>query len=136
MRVLYYAGTDGVEATWSGESLSIQDDGLRKAERRKTPRYPFVANAEFSETKAGTKREARVTEIGMNGCYLNTLDPFAEGAAIYVKISRETEFFECTGMVAYSQANQGMGITFRDVNRHFLTTLQKWLLEAMRAPRA
>jgi len=77
-----------------------------------------------------------VTEIGMNGCYLNTLDPFAEGAAIYVKISRETEFFECTGMVAYSQANQGMGITFRDVNRHFLTTLQKWLLEAMRAPRA
>jgi hypothetical protein len=121
-----------------GGSLATQDDSARKADRRRTPRYPFVANAEFSETKTGSRKEARVSEMGLNGCYLDTPNPLAEGAQILLKIFKGTDFFECSATVAYSQPDRGMGLQFRefrDVHRQSLPALQKWLLEAMRAPR-
>lgn len=118
-----------------GASLTTQNDDARKADRRRTPRYLFSANAEFSETKSGARIEARVSEIGMYGCYLETRNPPLEGTQIFVKIFKGTDFFESSAAVAYSNPNRGMGVKFRDVNRHFLPILQKWLLEAMRAPR-
>jgi PilZ domain len=116
--------------------LTLPNDNARKAERRRTPRYPFVANAEFSETISGPRIEGRVSEIGMNGCHVVTSNPPPEGAKIFLKIFKGTEFLDASATVAYSQPNRGMGLQFRDVNRLFLPTLQKWLLEAMNAPRA
>jgi PilZ domain len=115
--------------------LTTQNDGVRNENRRRTPRYAFLANAQFSETRSGARFEARVSEIGLNGCYLQTPNPLAEGTQILVKIFKETEFFESAATVAYSQPGRGMGLRFNDVNWHFLSTLQKWLLEAMRAGR-
>jgi hypothetical protein len=116
--------------------LTLQNDSARKADRRRTPRYSFVANAEFSETTSGPRIEGRVSEIGMNGCYIVTSNPPPEGAKIFLKIFKGAEFLDASATVAYSQPNRGMGLQFRDVNRLFLPTLQKWLLEAMNAPRA
>ena len=115
-----------------GESLTTQEDGVRHENRRRTPRYAFIANAQFSETRTGARFEARVSEIGLNGCFLETPHPAAEGALILVKIFKETEFFESVATVAYTRPGRGMGLRFNDVNWHFLPTLQKWLLEAMR----
>ena len=105
----------------------------RKDDRRRTPRYPFVANAEVSETASQTRIFARTSEIGMNGCYLDLINPLPVGTEVLVKIFTETDFFESVATVVYSQPNLGMGLMFRDVSRHFLPSLQKWLLEAMRA---
>jgi PilZ domain len=116
-----------------GGSLTTQNDGVRNENRRRTPRYAFIANAQFSDTRSGARFEARVSEIGLNGCYLETPNPPAEGAQILVKIFKESEFFESAATVAYTQPGRGMGLRFDDVNWHFLPTLQKWLLEAMRA---
>jgi hypothetical protein len=77
-----------------------------------------------------------VSEIGMYGFYLDTPNPPPVGAQIAVKIFKGTDFFETAATVAHSQSNRGMGLKFRDVSRHFLPTLQKWLLEAMRAAQA
>jgi hypothetical protein len=118
-----------------GGSLTTQNDDVRPDNRRRTPRYPFLANAKFCETKSSARFEARVSTIGLNGCYLETASPLAEGAQILVKIFKATEFFESAATVAYSQPGRGMGLRFNDVNWHFLPTLQKWLLEAMRAGR-
>jgi len=77
-----------------------------------------------------------VSDIGMYGCYLDTPNAPPVGAQIVVKIFKGTDFFETAATVAYSQSNKGMGLKFRDVSRHFLPILQKWLLEAMRAAQA
>jgi hypothetical protein len=77
--------------------------------------------------------EARVIEIGLNGCYLETPNPLPEGTQILVGISKGAEFLDCSATVAYSQQNRGMGIKFNNINLQFLPTLQMWLLEAMRA---
>jgi PilZ domain len=116
-------------------SLTTQQNNARPPDRRRNPRYPFVANAEFNEAKDDSRKEARVTEIGLNGCYLETPDPLAENAQLFLKIFKGPDFFECSATVAYSHPNRGMGLRFRDVHRQFLSVLQKWLLEAMRAPR-
>jgi hypothetical protein len=105
----------------------------RRDDRRRTPRYSFVANAEVSETASQIRIFARVSEISMNGCYLDMINPLPVGTEIFVKIFTETDFFESAATVVYSQPNLGVGLMFQDISRHFLPSLQKWLLEAMRA---
>jgi hypothetical protein len=92
-----------------------------------------VANAEVSETASQIRIFARVSEISMNGCYLDMINPLPVGTEIFVKIFTETDFFESAATVVYSQPNLGVGLMFQDISRHFLPSLQKWLLEAMRA---
>jgi hypothetical protein len=77
-----------------------------------------------------------VSDIGMNGCFIETPNPSPEGTQIFLKIFKDTDFFESSATVAYSEPNRGMGLQFRDVNPLLLPTLQKWILEAMNAPRA
>jgi hypothetical protein len=100
-------------------------------DRRRTPRYPFAASAEVVETSSGTKTTLKVSELSLNGCYVETPNPMEIGAAVLVKIFKEPHFFEATARVAYSQANAGMGLTFLETKPFFIQVLQKWLLTAM-----
>jgi len=101
------------------------------AERRKTARYPFVANAEVRDASADARITARVSEISLNGCYLDMVNPLPVGTSVVVKIFTEKEFFEAPASVVYSHPNLGIGLSFHDVHTHFVPTLRKWLLEAM-----
>jgi PilZ domain len=111
--------------------LTDPKDDERGAERRRTARFPFVANAEVSETVSGAKINARVTEISLYGCYLDMINPPPVGTPVFIKVFTETAFFETSANVVYSHPNLGIGVTFRDVSPHFLPILRKWLLEAM-----
>ena len=104
----------------------------KPAERRKTARFPFVANAEVSDTTTNTLIKARVSELSINGCYVDMINPLPVGTPVFIKIYTETDFFESSASIAYSHPHLGIGLAFRNVNPHFLPTLQKWLLEAMR----
>jgi len=100
-------------------------------DRRRTPRYPFVASAEILEKISGTRMFARVTDISLYGCYLDMSNPLPSGSHVFVKIFRGTDFFEAEASVVYSQPNLGVGLAFREVKQHFLPTLKMWLQEAM-----
>jgi hypothetical protein len=112
-------------------TTSEPKDGEIGAERRKSPRYPFVANAEVREASTDAKLNARVSEISLNGCYLDMVNPLPVGTAVVVKIFTVGEFFESAANVVYSHPNLGIGLMFHDVSVHFVPTLRKWLLEAM-----
>ena len=100
-------------------------------ERRKTPRYPFVAVAELIDEKSGTKMEMRVAELSLNGCYFDMVNPLPDGTPIHVKIFFENEFFEAKGRVIYAQPHLGMGATFDQIASYSVPVLKKWLLRAM-----
>jgi len=102
-----------------------------EVDRRRTPRYPFVATAAIVEQISGTPMHARVSDLSLYGCYLDMSNPLPTGAHVFVKIFTDTDFFEAGASVLYSHENLGMGLGFRDVKPHFLPTLQKWLLQAM-----
>jgi hypothetical protein len=111
---------------------SQPNDGNSEEQRRRNPRFPFVAKAEVCETSTGEWINAQVSEISLNGCYLDMMNPLPVGTQVLVKIFENGEFFEATAKVAYSHPNLGMGLTYCDVKANFLATLQKWLLEALR----
>lgn len=106
-------------------------------ERRQTPRYPFHAEAEIIEEQSKAKLTAMVSELSVNGCYLDTVNPLPQGTAVLVKIFTESEFVEAQAVVVYSHPNMGMGLTFRQLAKtYYLETLRKWLLAAMAAKNA
>jgi hypothetical protein len=102
-------------------------------ERRRTLRFKFEATAEVSQENTEARIPARVTEISLNGCFLQMADPFPDGTPLLVRIFVEGAFFEAHGKVVYSQPKVGVGVAFRDLKPFFVNVLKKWLLEAMLA---
>jgi hypothetical protein len=102
-------------------------------ERRRGPRYTFIANAELTETESKAAIQTRVTEISLYGCYFDMVNPLPAGTAVRVKIFCDDGFFEADGAVIYSQPNFGMGVTFRSVQPFYHSVLKKWILKAMLA---
>ena len=117
--------------TVGSQSRSGKARERMQPERRRGLRVPFNAEAEVSLEGGEQKVPARVTEIGPQGCYLQMGKPFDAGSAIFVKFFAAATFFETRGTVAYSKANSGMGVFFRDMKPYFVDVLRKWLLEAM-----
>ena len=99
-------------------------------ERRRTPRYPFIATAEVLDTTSQARITARVTELSLNGCYVEMPNALPTGASIKIKIYSESKFFESNAAVVYSQPNLGVGVTFHEIRPQFLTVLKQWLLAA------
>jgi PilZ domain len=102
-------------------------------ERPNALTFPFDAQAEVSLENTEDRLPARVTQIGTNGCFLQISAPFEVGAVVFLKIFVEQAFFETHATVLYSQPNVGMGVAFRKLKPFFVSVLQKWLLEAMKA---
>lgn len=101
-------------------------------ERRRTPRYPFIATAEIIDPATKASAPARVTELSLHGCYIEMPNPLPKGASLHAKVYSEGKFFESAGKVVYSLQN-GIGVTFHDVRPQFLTVLKQWLLAAAMA---
>jgi hypothetical protein len=99
-------------------------------ERRRTPRYPFIATAEVKDQSSQAGISTRVTELSLHGCYLDMPNPLPKDTQINIKIYSDGKFFESTGTIVYSQPALGVGVTFREVRPQFLSVLKKWLLAA------
>jgi len=97
--------------------------------------FRFVVNAAAEvapENSPSATVSVRATEISLHGCYLETLSPFAELSAVFVKIFYENAYFEAKGTVIYVKPAQGMGLEFRELKPHCRVVLQKWILAALR----
>jgi hypothetical protein len=92
----------------------------------------FSAPAEVApESAPGATVTAKVTELGLQGCYLEIAAPFAEETFVLLKIFKPTEYFEAKATVISVKPNSGMGLAFREIKPHFALILQKWILGAM-----
>lgn len=105
-----------------------------QAERRREPRYPFIAMAEIVDEKENARISSRVSDLSLNGCYVELSDPFPEGTNVVLEIYTETEFLETRATVAFREAKQGMGLTFREMPEYFASILNRWLATAKSKP--
>ena len=99
-------------------------------ERRRGPRYPFIASAELIEQKADVRIASRVSELSMHGCYLDMMNPFPTGTLVLVKISAGDDFFQAKGKIVYSQMNMGAGVGFLEFDKASGLALERWMDEA------
>ena len=109
-------------------------DAKEKLRRRKQRRYPFTATALVFEPKSETLLRARTADLGPDGCFVDTLNPFAPGTKVKVRIEKSGVTFEALARVVYSLTSMGMGLVFHSVGPEQLWVLHEWLADAGDAP--
>ena len=112
------------------KSGTVPEANIVYQERRRGPRYPFIASAELIEQKADVRIASRVSELSMNGCYLDMMNPFPAGTLVLVKISAGEGFFQAKGKIVYSQMNMGAGVGFLEFDQASQLVLERWMDEA------
>lgn len=100
---------------------------------RRALRIPFVADAEVApENSPGATIPARVREISLQGCYLETPAPYNLDTPVLVKIFAPGKYFEAKATVISVNPASGMAILFCETKPNFRAVLQHWLLNGMR----
>ena len=100
------------------------------SQRRRAPRYVFIASAELVEEKTDVRIASRVSELSLYGCYLDMMNPFPIGTLVLVKISAGEAFCQAKSKVVYSQPNIGAGLAFLEMEPQYQPVLERWLDEA------
>jgi hypothetical protein len=104
-------------------------------QKRPGLRVRFAAAAEIApESSPSATLNARLTEIGLQGCTVETPAPFEVGTPVLLKIFTDTHYFETKAMVVSAKPAAGMELTFRETKPQFAGVLQKWLLAGLRNP--
>ncbi len=95
--------------------------------QRRFARYSFIAAAEVMSLNTDTRLSSQTSELGMGGCYVDTLNPFPEGTLVRVRIVRDDGSFESSAKVVYILPGFGMGLAFTDVTHEQRLMLEKWI---------
>jgi hypothetical protein len=96
-------------------------------ERRSSARKPIIATANVVELGSGAKLRARSCDLVVQGCYVDTMNPFPAGTQVRIRLEKGKSSFEARGRVVYRLAGLGMGIAFSEVTNDNKTVLEKWL---------
>ena len=99
------------------------------AEKRSCPRYPFSPAVEAFDILADIRIKGRLADISRNGCYVDTINPFAKDAPVTLTISRDNQSFKTQAKVVYSKMGMGMGLLFTTAEPDQLRVLGSWLNE-------
>lgn len=113
-----------------GSEKKCQDCvGAVSENRRRHPRYPFSSTAEVIDIQGNTRIVGRIADIAREGCYVDTISPFAPQVAASLKITRGKQTFETKATVVYSQVGMGMGLLFTSADPEQRRMLETWLAE-------
>jgi hypothetical protein len=102
-------------------------------ERRRAPRYQFIANAEVVEGGFGSRFEVKTGDLSIGGCFVSMPRPSQQGSEIRVTISQAHATFTALGRVVFVFPGLGMGVAFTYVEPRDLAILEKWLGELERS---
>jgi hypothetical protein len=110
----------------SSEATSTEH---RQPERRFHSRFPFTVMVEAIDPQSQAKLSARTSDIGLGGCYVDTLNPFAAGTVIKIRLTKDEVTVEADAKVIFSQVGMGMGVAFISAIPRQFRIFQKWLNE-------
>ena len=93
--------------------------------QRSVRRCPLVASAEVTDLHSGTRLLARISELGVGGCFVDALTPFPEGTLVKLRIIRDQGAFEINGKVVCTHSDFCMGVAFtrRDIDQRSILEL-------------
>jgi len=99
-------------------------------ERRRSTRIPFAASAEIIDEAENTRSTSQLSDLSLNGCFVQLANPFPEGTFVTIEIYKDEDFVETPATVAYFLAKRGMGLTFTDMEPRFASILKRWLAQS------
>jgi hypothetical protein len=98
-----------------------------ESERRRAPRYSFIADAEVTEIASETRLPAKTSDLSLGGCFLDMLNTSPDGTDVRVRISHQGSTFKALGKVVFVLPNMGMAVAFKTVEEAQLKILQEWI---------
>jgi|SRR5580658_5749681 hypothetical protein len=98
-------------------------------EKRSCPRFPFSPAVEALDLQADIRIKGRLSDISRNGCYVDTINPFAKDSAVTLTVTRDNQSFKTQAKVVYSKMGMGMGLLFTTAEPDQLRILGSWLNE-------
>ena len=101
-------------------------------ERRRAPRVPLIASVEVNEPQTNARLKARISELSLVGCYLDTTNFLPVGTEVRLQITHSDTTVTALGVIAHCKPNMGMGIRFTDVQLDQHEKLDKWLVALVR----
>jgi|SRR5579859_498800 len=94
-------------------------------------RFSFNADADIApEGSPKAIIRGRVTELSLQGCFVETSASFGENHPVFLKIRDAGESFEAEAVVLYARPS-GLGLLFRQVKPRHRDVLQNWILKAL-----
>ena len=100
-------------------------------ERRRVPRFPFDGTADIILESSGARTSARVREISLYGCRLETASALPAKTRLLVRIFGPSEFIEAAATVIFASLDLGTGLAFRAIEPDFEYILRRWLRQAL-----
>jgi len=85
--------------------------------------------AEATDLKTHTRVTGRISDIGIGGCYFEVMSPFAVGAELKVRITRNQQSLTANANVLYSTGGMGMGLLFANIDPDQRQILHGWVSE-------
>jgi hypothetical protein len=128
---------DSVVVSGYSEDTSPEADRgaeRRKAERRRYGRYPLTLSVEAIESSSKTKISGRTSDIGLGGCYVDTICPLPVGASVKLSLTKDGTTFETEARVANASVGMGMGLKFIKTDPAHCELLEQWLAEVSGTP--
>jgi hypothetical protein len=101
-----------------------------ESDHRGSPRYPFHALAELTESTSAARTTAYTSNLGSNGCFLDTINPLPAGTIVSIQITYQGQVFVAGSVVVHSHPNTGMGLQFIALESGCSSLLGTWLDEA------
>ena len=105
------------------------------SDRRCGNRTSFIAPVEMVEMRTGSRIRARTSDLSLQGCYVDTLNPLPVGAAVRLQIQRADMTLDVLANVSSRHVGSGMGLMFGEVTGAQRAVLESWLGELRLPPR-
>jgi hypothetical protein len=95
-------------------------------ERRRNQRQKVLLEARWESLSK--RHEARVDDVSLSGCFVNTYGPVAVGEPVDLKILRRSgEWLALSGYVATYQDGVGFGMAFTELSEASKKALQEMI---------
>lgn len=87
----------------------------RENDRRRYTRFPVSGTVVVSNPTGDEKQTLRLGDISLEGCFIETAEPFPAGVRLELFIKVEDTEIETVGTVRISLPNAGMGVQFTHI---------------------
>lgn len=104
------------------------------SERRSSPRYKCEGSAEFRAEGSEIRTWGTLTDISMNGCYVEMTATFPVGSRVDLGLELHGVRFQVKGEVRVSYPLLGMGIAFTEISERDRARLRD-LIEGLALPK-
>ena len=98
---------------------------------RLVPRYSFCTEINLTDVLSGIQIRGRTKDVCLFGCGVDTLQSFAKGTRVRIRLSYGLVCVDALGRVVHADNQSGMGIAITKIEREDERIFEDWIVELM-----